>query len=93
MRLASIIVPNEACEQLYEADEIALALIRLVAGLAGEEDRHDAAFRVTVGMFRRTFAHNKALDDFTLEGLTFKPETLKSVEERIAELRELKRRM
>lgn len=45
-RLACIIVPNEACEQLYESDEIALALIRLVAGLMPEGYRHDTALEV-----------------------------------------------
>ena len=33
-RLTAIIVPAEASSQLYDSDEVALALIRLVAGLA-----------------------------------------------------------
>ncbi len=91
-RLTAIIVPAEASSQLYDSDEVALALIRLVAGLAQEGNRHEAAFLVTRGCFHRTAAHNKALDVFTLEGLTFKAETLKSEPERVQELQEMKER-
>jgi hypothetical protein len=43
-------------------------------------------------MFRRTYTHNMALDSFVLEVLTFKPERLKSIEERREEFGERRRR-
>lgn len=91
-RLAAIIVPMEACNQVYESDEIALALIRLVAGVAGKGHRQEAAFLVTRGCFNRTLAHNRLLDEFTLEGLLFKSEQLPSEPERVRELEEARRR-
>jgi hypothetical protein len=94
-RLTSIIVPFEACAQVYDTDEIALALIRLVAGLAGEGHRHNAAFLAARGCFRRTLTHNIALDDFMLEAMLLNGEKLramKSEEERVKELQEMRER-
>lgn len=69
--LASIIVYDAECTPVYSADETALALIRLVAGVAAavadKEDKRtpeDVLFCVTLGAFGNTEAYGGALDGF-----------------------------
>jgi hypothetical protein len=75
-KLASIIVPHAHAEAAYSPDEIALALIRLAAGIAPDGERQDIAFTVTFGCFRHTTAHDKALDVFNKRALSIKPDEI-----------------
>jgi hypothetical protein len=74
--LASIIVYPADSQPVYSADETALALIRLVAGVAAifaAEDSQlgpsDVAYFVTLGAFYNTHAHGTAVDRFRDEAM------------------------
>ena len=69
--LASIIVYSADTQPVYSADETALALIRLVAGVAARQScatAQDAVYFVALGAFGNTNTHGEAVDRFCEQG-------------------------
>lgn len=70
-RLAAIIVPLLGTTE-HKSDVIALALIRLAAGVAAEGERETVAWSVAEGAFPKTEAYSRAVGRFVAHGLGFK---------------------